>query len=375
MFNRYNRIKLPAYLGFFAGKRFVPIVTAFGAILAGVVLSLIWPPIGRGIERFSHWASQGNPILASGIYGVVERALIPFGLHHIWNVPFFFEVGQYYKALKPGVDCTIESFRTSPDACKLVTGEVSRFFAGDPTAGNLAGGFLFKMFGLPAAAIALWHCARPEKKTLIGSLMISAAFTSFLTGITEPIEFSFLFVTPVLYGVHALLAGASFVLMNLVGAKLGFAFSHGAIDYTLHHFVSGLGQGRMWVLILGPVYALIYYGVFRFAITKFNLITPGREPDSAEDSKIAHTKVVEPQGRELAQEVVQALGGSANILSLDACITRLRVEVKDTAKVNQSKLKDLGAAGVFVSGNGVQAVFGTKSDNLKSDMAEELKSH
>jgi len=358
MFNKYYRIKLPSYLGFFAGKRFVPIATAFGAIVAGVILTFIWPPIGRSIDAFSHWASAGNPTLAFGIYGVVERALIPFGLHHIWNVPFFFEVGRYYQPLKPGVDCAVESFQTNPEMCKAVAG------------GNMAGGFLFKMFGLPAAAIAIWHAAKPEKRALIGSLMISAAFTSFLTGITEPIEFSFLFVAPLLYAVHALLAGAAFVITNLMQIKAGAAFSHGAIDFVLNHWVSGLGNRYNLLLILGPIYAVVYYVVFRAVIKAFNLKTPGREDDSVATAPAAKAAA---GGAPLARQLIEAFGGRANITNLDACITRLRVSVADSAQVDQARLKQLGAAGVFVSGTGVQAVFGTRSDGLKTDMVEQLK--
>ena len=378
MFNRFYRIKLPSYLGFFAGKRFVPIITAFAAIGAGIILSFVWPPIGSGINTFSKWASQENPVLASGIYGVVERALIPFGLHHIWNVPFFFEVGRYYQPVKEGIDCTIPALQASVDSCKVVTGEIPRFFAGDPTAGILSGGYLFKMFGLPAAAIAIWHCARPERRVLIGSIMLSAAFTSFLTGITEPIEFSFLFVAPVLYAIHALLAGSAFVVMNLLHVHLGYAFSHGAIDYFLHHYVSGLGNGKYWVLILGPVYAVIYYVIFRFAITHWNLQTPGREMDgpgliqAVPGDHVVHSAAAAgaPAKASLAAQVLSALGGKENIENLDACITRLRIGVKNISQVDQARLKSLGAAGVFVSGNNLQAVFGTKSDNLKSDISD-----
>jgi PTS system glucose-specific IIC component len=374
MFNKYYNIKLPAYLGFFAGKRFVPIVTAFACIVAGILLSFIWPPIGNAIKGFSTWAAKENPLIASGIYGVVERSLIPFGLHHIWNVPFFFQMGDFYKALQPGVDCTVAAVQQNPEMCKLIQGEIPRFFAGDTTAGILAGGYLFKMFGLPAAAIAIWHCAKPEKKAMIGSIMISAAFTSFLTGITEPIEFAFLFVAPVLYGIHALLAGTAFIVMNLVGAKLGYAFSHGAIDYVLHHFVSGLGSGKMWVLVLGPVYAVIYYGVFRFVITQFNLATPGREKDDPTDVDAASLKAANSSSAApVAAQLVAAFGGPSNITSLDACITRLRVEVQKPENVDLEGLKKLGAVGVFVAGKGVQAVFGTKSDNLRSEMAQHLK--
>ena len=203
MFNRYYRIDLPSYLGFFAGKRFVPIVTAVASILLGVILSVIWAPIQIGIDTFSHWAAVSNPAVAVTLYGVVERMLLPFGLHHIWNVPFFFQMGDFVDA-----------------SGKMVHGDINRFFAGDPTAGILAGGFLPKMWGLPAAAIAIWHTAKPENRTKIGALMVSAALTSFLTGITEPIEFSFMFVAPILYGIHAVLVGLAFYLMNTLGAHM-----------------------------------------------------------------------------------------------------------------------------------------------------------
>src|SRR4051794_17746201 len=184
VFNRFYKIQLPSYLGFFAGKRAVPIITAFAVILVGALLSFIWPPIGGGIDKFSHWAVHGRPALAFTIYGVVERALIPFGLHHVWNVPFFFQAGEFI----------------NPANGEVVHGEIARFIAGDPTAGHMSGGYLFKMFGLPAAALAMWHAARPEQRAKVGGIMVSAALTAFLTGITEPIEFAFLFVAPVLYG-------------------------------------------------------------------------------------------------------------------------------------------------------------------------------
>src|SRR6186997_2278982 len=187
VFNRFYRIQLPSYLGFFAGKRSVPIITAFAVIATGALLSFIWPPIGDAIKGFSNWAVHGRPALAFTIYGVVERALIPFGLHHVWNVPFFFQAGTY----------------TDPVTGAVVHGEIARFISGDPTAGNMTGGYLFKMWGLPAAALAMWQAARPEQRAKVGGIMVSAALTAFLTGITEPIEFAFLFVAPVLYAIHA----------------------------------------------------------------------------------------------------------------------------------------------------------------------------
>src|ERR687884_1523815 len=264
LFNRFFRLKLPPYLGFFAGKRSVPIMTAFAAIVAGVVLSFIWPPIGHGIDKFSHWAASGNPALAFALYGVVERSLIPFGLHHIWNVPFFFEVGQY----------------VDPVTHKIIRGEIYRFTAGDPTAGHLAGGYLFKMWGLPAAALAIWRTARPENRAKVGGIMISAALTSFLAGFTEPIEFSFLFVAPLLYGIHALLAGLAYFTCVELGIHHSTTFSHGLIDYIVLYPHS---QRGWWFLWLGPLWAGMYFVLFRTMILRMNLKTPGREAEETAD--------------------------------------------------------------------------------------------
>lgn len=352
MFNRFFRIALPAYLGFFAGKRFVPIITAVAAIVLGAILSFVWPPIGGAIKAFSHWAAVSDPRTAATVYGFVERLLIPFGLHHIWNVPFFFEMGSFTDA-----------------AGKVVSGDINRFFAGDHTAGVLAGAFLFKMFGLPAAAIAIWHSAKPENKLAVGGMMVSAALTSFLTGITEPIEFAFLFVAPVLYFIHALLAASCQFVANTIGMHMGFTFSQGGIDFLMFNLIGNKSQGALYVFILGPIYAAIYYTVFRFVITKFNLKTPGREDAVEGAAPVAHS--AGQHGKAL--DLVLAFGGRSNIASLDACITRLRVAVKEPAKVDQARLKALGASGVVTVGNGFQAIFGPLSENLKTDMSEYLK--
>lgn len=350
MFNRFFRIKLPDYLGFFAGKRFVPIITAFACIALGVGMAFVWPPIGGAISAFSRWAAEENPELAFFIYGIVERALIPFGLHHIWNVPFFFEVGSYI----------------DPETGKAVTGEIQRYLSGDPTAGNMAGGYLFKMFGLPAAALAIWHCAKPENRTMIGGIMISAALTSFLTGITEPIEFAFIFVAPLLYLVHALLAGIGYSLMIMLGIKHGMTFSHGAIDFILLYPLSTNG----WMLLVfGLGYAALYYVVFRVLITTFDLKTPGREA-LIETSEV----LTSDDENAMSAALVKAFGGADNITNLDACITRLRVSTADLSKVDDKALKALGARGVVRVGNGVQAIFGTASENLKTDMEIFLRS-
>ncbi|MBK6974519.1 MAG: PTS glucose transporter subunit IIBC [Sterolibacteriaceae bacterium] len=349
LFNRYYRIQLPDYLGFFAGKRFVPIATAFAAIAAGIVLSFVWPPIGAGIKGFSHWAAESNPAVAFTIYGIVERLLIPFGLHHIWNVPFFFEVGSYM----------------DPTTGKVITGEIQRYIAGDPTAGNMAGGYLFKMWGLPAAAIAIWRCARPENRAKIGGIMLSSALTAWLTGITEPIEFAFMFVAPVLYAIHALLAGVAYFLCIELGIKHGMTFSHGAIDYVVLFAKSTRGW---WLLVIGPLWALLYFTIFRVLIVKFDLKTPGREIE-----EVSRADAMADAAFGFSQQLVLAFGGRSNIKSLDACITRLRVELNDVTKASPDKLKALGAAGVVVAGKGMQAIFGTRSENLKTDIEEYLK--
>src|SRR5688572_946359 len=361
LFNRYFRLTLPPYLGFFSGKRSVPILTAFAAVITGIALSFIWPPIGRAIDGFSHWAASGNPSVAFALYGAVERALIPFGLHHIWNVPFFFEVGQY----------------VDPATGKIIRGEIYRFTAGDPTAGNLAGGYLFKMWGLPAAALAIWRCARPENRAKVGGIMISAALTSFLTGITEPIEFAFLFVAPLLYGIHALLAAVAYFVAITLGIHHSTTFSHGLIDFVVLYPNS---QRGWWLIPLGLVWAGVYYALFTALIRRRNLKTPGREAEVGDSATAGDTGVAAapvPAGAmaddALAARLVAAFGGADNIQGLDACITRLRVDLADVSRANPDALKALGASGVVTVGSGMQAIFGTRSENLKTDMEEYMQ--
>ncbi len=250
-------------------------------------------------------------MVAFGIYGFIERCLVPFGLHHIWNVPFQMQIGEYTNA-----------------AGQVFHGDIPRYMAGDPTAGKLSGGFLFKMYGLPAAAIAIWHSAKPENRAKVGGIMISAALTSFLTGITEPIEFSFMFVAPILYVIHAILAGLAFPICILLGMRDGTSFSHGLIDFIV---LSG-NSSKLWLFpIVGICYAIVYYVIFRVLIKALDLKTPGRE-DTTEESKAGATS-------EMAPALVAAFGGKENITNLDACITRLRVSVADVAKVDQAGLK------------------------------------
>ncbi|XQY93222.1 glucose-specific PTS transporter subunit IIBC [Metabacillus sp. HB246100] len=356
MYNRFFTIELPQYLGFFAGKRFVPIVTAASAVLLGIVMYFVWPPIQTGLNSFSTNLLDANRTLAAFIFGVIERALIPFGLHHIFYSPFWFEFGSYVNA-----------------AGETIRGDQAIFFnqikdgVDELTAGTfMTGKFPFMMFGLPAAALAIYHEARPEHKKVVAGLMGSAALTSFLTGITEPLEFSFLFVAPVLFGIHAIFAGLSFMIMHLLNVKIGMTFSGGLIDFLLFGVLNS--QTNWWLVIpVGLVFAVIYYFGFRFAIRKWNLATPGREKtdvDTADENESNR-----PTG-DLPYEVLESLGGSSNIKHLDACITRLRVTVNDNKQVNKDRLKKLGASGVLEVGNNIQAIFGPKSDNLKTQIQD-----
>ncbi|MDU4696721.1 MAG: glucose-specific PTS transporter subunit IIBC, partial [Paenibacillus sp.] len=356
MYNRFFRIELPSYLGFFAGKRFVPIMTAATSLLLGLLMVVIWPPIQGGLNSASHFMLEQNRTLSAFIFGVVERALIPFGLHHIFYSPFWFEFGEYVN-----------------QAGQLVRGDQSIFMAqlrdGVPfTAGTfMTGKFPFMMFGLPAAALAIYHEARPEHKKYVAGIMGSAALTSFLTGITEPLEFSFLFVAPVLFAVHTIFAGLSFMTMHILGTKIGMTFSGGLIDYLIFGVIPN--RTPWWnVIIVGLILAVIYYFGFRFVIRKFNLKTPGRE-DAESDTEGTGTGGAVSQD-ELPHNILAALGGQENIAHLDACITRLRVEVKDKGNVSKDTLKKLGASGVLEVGNNIQAIFGTRSDTIKSQIAD-----
>jgi glucose PTS system EIICBA or EIICB component len=356
MYNKFFEIELPSYLGFFAGKRFVPIVTAVSAVILGLVLLIIWPPIQTGLNNFSNFMLNSQPTLAAFVFGLVERSLVPFGLHHIWYAPFWFEFGSY----------------TSKSG-QIVHGDQAIFMAQIKdgvkhlTAGTfMAGKFPFMMFGLPAAALAIYHEARPERKKFVAGIMGSAALTSFLTGITEPIEFSFLFVAPILFAIHAVFAGLSFMVMQLLDVKIGMTFSGGLIDFVLFGVLNPQTHW-WWVIPVGLVFAVIYYFGFRFAIRKFNLKTPGREDVEEDDEAAVATN---GPANDLPYEILEAMGGQPNIASLDACITRLRVQVKDVKDVDKARLKKLGAAGVLEVGNNIQAIFGPRSDTLKSQMKD-----
>ncbi|ANU26950.1 glucose-specific PTS transporter subunit IIBC [Planococcus versutus] len=350
LYNKFFNIQLPQFLGFFAGKRFVPIITAFSAVFLGIVMFMVWPFAQSGLNTLSHFMLETNRTLAAFVFGVIERSLIPFGLHHIFYSPFWFEFGQYTSA-----------------AGEIIRGDQRIFFAQlqdgvDFTAGTfMTGKFPFMMFGLPAAALAIYHTARPEKKKIVGGIMASGALTSFLTGITEPLEFTFLFVAPVLFGIHAVFAGLSFMTMHLLDVKIGMTFSGGLIDFLLFGVLPGRTEW-FWVIVVGLVFSFIYYFGFRFAILKFNLMTPGREEDE-EDEEVGEIG-------ELPYEILAAMGGEENIKHLDACITRLRVSVEDKGNVDKKRLKKLGASGVMEIGNNIQAIFGPVSDSLRGQMQD-----
>lgn len=351
MYRKFFNIELPQFLGFFAGKRFVPIITAFSALILGIIMFFIWPFAQQGLNAVSHFMLETNRTFSTFVFGVVERALIPFGLHHIFYSPFWFEFGQYTNA-----------------AGEIIRGDQTIFFEQlkdgvEFTAGNfMTGKFPFMMFGLPAAALAIYHTAKPEKKKVVAGIMFSAALTSFLTGITEPIEFSFLFVAPLLFAIHTIFAGLSFMTMYLLDVKIGMTFSGGLIDFILFGVMPNRTEW-FWVIVVGLVFSVIYYVGFRWAILKFNLATPGRE-DEADDADD------DGEVDDRPYEILAAMGGKENITNLDACITRLRVSVEDKNNVDKGRLKKLGASGVMEVGNNIQAIFGPVSDTIRGQMQD-----
>lgn len=344
-YNRYHNIKLPEWLGFFGGKRFVPIITSLSMVVIGLIFGIIWGPIQEALNNMGNWiVSLGA--LGAGLFGFFNRLLIPFGLHHVLNAIAWFQIGDFTDATG-----------------KVVHGDLHRFFAGDKSAGMFMTGFFpIMMFALPAAALAIIHTAKPEKRKAIASVFIGTALASFLTGITEPLEFAFMFAAPLLYVIHAVLTGVSGYIVTAMGIKHGFGFSAGLIDYGLNFPLST----NAWLIIpIGLAFAVVYYFLFRILIVKMNIKTPGREDDAAETSTVGGSSTMQ----EKAQRVLSHIGGKENIVSVDACITRLRLVLKDEKAVNEKGLKELGAAGVMRLGQGsVQVVFGTLSELLKDEI-------
>ena len=375
LYRRFYDIRLPDYLAFFGGRRFVPIITSLAALILGVLFGFIWPPIQGGINALGTGiVSLGA--LGVGIYGFLNRLLIPLGLHHVLNTYVWFQLGSF----------------NGPKG--VVHGDLTRYFAGDPTAGHfMAGFFPIMMFGLPAACLAMIRHARFSK--VAAGILLSAAFASFLTGVTEPVEFAFIFVAPVLFVIHALLTGTALAVCYLLNIKIGFGFSAGLIDYVLN-FSKSNTTNPLLLLLVGLVYGVIYYFVFSFFIKRFDLATPGRGeastglsadwilPESQRGPKVSKVKaarngagttatVTEDRDDVLAQQVVEALGGKDNIQSVEGCITRLRLFMNEPALIDEPRLKGLGASGIIKRGKIAQVVMGTQSDRIAMRMNRILK--
>lgn len=350
LYNRFHKIQLPDWLGFFSGKRFVPIITSLVMVIVALLLGLVWGPIQNAFDAFGTRVVGLNGIGAF-LFGVANRLLIPFGLHHVLNSIAWFQIGSF-----------------TDEAGKVVHGDLTRFFAGDTTAGMFMTGFFpVMMFALPAGALAIIHTARPEKRKMIASVFIGTGFASFLTGITEPLEFAFMFAAPMLFGIHALLMGLSGFIMMELGVKHGFGFSAGFIDYIVNY---QLATKPLLIIPIGFAFAILYYFLFRFAIVKFNLKTPGREEDDPASDSLGG--LVEKDNNR-TEQILAALGGKGNITGIDACITRLRLVLTNEKAVNDKQLKELGAAGIIRLGGGaVQIVFGTRSEQIKDDIKKFL---
>ncbi|MDE1148604.1 MAG: N-acetylglucosamine-specific PTS transporter subunit IIBC [Azospirillaceae bacterium] len=344
LYNRYSEIKLPEFLSFFGGRRFVPIATGFVGLGFALLFGFGWPFLEAGLDGLS------RAVLSSGafglfLYGLLNRVLVITGLHHILNNVAWFILGDYHGA----------------------TGDLKRFFAGDPTAGAfMAGYFPVMMFGLPAACLAMYRAARPERRAAVGGMLLSMALTAFLTGVTEPIEFSFMFLAPPLYALHAVLTGLSMVVMDALGVKLGFTFSAGLVDYVVN-----FGKAtRPWLLLpVGAVYFAVYYGVFTLVIRRFDLKTLGREDAAV---PVVSTQTVVQGGR--GGGFVVALGGVANIRTVDACTTRLRLVLADNRAVDERTLSALGSRGVVrPNATALQVVLGPIADQVAGEIRQALK--
>ncbi len=384
--NRFYKIKLPTVISFFGGTRFVPIISTVAYTLVGVIMFFIWPYVQTGIY------SLGDLVLRSGyagtlIYGFIERILIPFGLHHVFYLPFW-QTGLGGSALIEG---TMIYGAQNIFFAELAAGvdkfsvEATRFMSGK---------FAFMIFGLPGAALAIYSTAKSNKKKIVGGLLLSAALTAMLTGITEPLEFTFLFVAPVLYVIHSIFAGASYMLMHMLDVGVGMTFSGGIIDLILFGALQGNDKTN-WIRIIpvGIIYFVLYFAVFRFLILKRNYKTPGREDDEAETKLYTRADYNErktmqaegvgdgtgsvannrSKGAQTAELIIKALGGRKNFEEVDCCATRLRLTVNDSSLVNEQALKATGAAGVIVKGNGVQVIYGPQVSVIKSDIEDVLR--
>ncbi len=391
-YNRFFTIKLTPALGFFAGKRFVPIATAALSLLLGALFIFIWPPIQEGINTFATEVVLANPVPGAFVFGLIERSLIPFGLHHVWYPIFWYEFGEYTSAAGDLVrgDQRIWFAQLADGASQVPTEDAKGNLIEYPdfSAGTfMTGKYPFMMFGLPAAALAMYQSAKTHRRKVVAGLFFSAGLTSFLTGITEPIEFTFLFVAPLLFIIHAVFAGLSFMIMELLNIHIGLTFSGGLIDFLLFGVLPG--RQPWWILVLvGLGFSVVYYFLFRFGIKILDAKIPGREDDIEEEIEEVAAASIPAAEAELAAgggvatatatstgaKLVAAFGGADNIVNNDACITRLRIEVRDKSKVDKAALKAMGAAGVVEVGNNMQAIFGPKAESLKGEMEKAIAS-
>ena len=374
--NRFYKIKLPTVLSFFGGTRFLPIISTLVYIPVGVLMFFVWPYVQNGIYAL------GDLVLRSGyggtlIYGFTERILIPFGLHHVFYLPFW-QTGVGGSAL---IDGTMVYGAQNIFFAELASPNTTRFSV--EACRFMSGKFPLMIFGLPGAALAMYTCARREKRRVAGGLLLSAALTAMLTGITEPLEFTFLFVAPVLYVIHSVLAGLAYMLMHLLKVGVGMTFSGGLIDLTLFGILQGNAKTN-WLMIplVGAAYFAVYFLLFRFMIRRFNYLTPGREVDGEETklyTRADYNQKKEARGKEASDEtsalILRGLGGRENLKGLDCCATRLRVTVKDGERVSESLLRESGAAGVIRKGDGIQVVYGPQVAVIKSELEDYLKAH
>ena len=350
-YNRFHAVSLPAYLGFFSGKRLVPIMTGLFMLAIGWACGYIWPAIQNGIDAFGHGVAGSGPV-GQFVYGTLNRGLIPFGLHHVLNSYFWFGLGDFTNA-----------------AGEVVNGDLHRFFAGDPTAGMFMTGFFpVMMFGLPAAALAMYLTAHKSRRAQVGGVLFSVALTAFLTGITEPLEFMFMFLAPGLYAAHAVLTGVSLVVTNAMGVLSGFGFSAGLFDMVLNW---GLATNPWTLVVIGLVFSAIYFCVFYFGIKLFNLKTPGREDE--DEDVLEAAPVTDTQGLSdnayKARQFTKAIGGLDNVTNIDACITRLRLTLKDPAVADESVIKALGASGMIrVGEKNLQIILGPQAEIIAGEM-------
>ncbi|WP_108650475.1 N-acetylglucosamine-specific PTS transporter subunit IIBC [Dongshaea marina] len=349
VYNRFHQIKMPEFLAFFGGKRFVPIMTALCMLVVALIFGYVWPPIQHAIQLAGEWMlAHGTP--GAFVFGVLNRLLIPTGLHQVLNSLAWFVFGSY----------------TNPVTGVVAHGDIARFFAGDPNAGMFMTGFFpVMMGGLPGACLAMYFAARKENKGKVAGLLIGVALTAFITGVTEPVEFMFMFIAPVLYVVHAILTGISLAVTTALGIHLGFGFSAGAIDFGLN-FNAPAARHSAWLIPMIGIYFVLYTAIFYAVIKLLNLPTPGRESDLDDaDSSVA----VESDMNGLATQYLELLGGRNNLTDIDACITRLRLGVKDKSIIDDAALKALGAKGVVHLGEkNMQVILGPLADPIATEM-------